>query len=108
MCRADGVVSGERILVDTGSGSVRFNRVISRARNTEINTSSSRVKMRLRAYPTMSLRLSTGSGGIDVDLPALVLKRDERNLLVGRVGDDSMARVVIDTGSGSIRIAEGS
>ncbi len=105
--RADGVVSGERILVDTGSGSVRFNGDVSRARNIEINTSSGRVEMRLRAYPAMSLKLSTGSGGIDVDLPALVLERDERNLLVGRVGDDPIARVVIDTGSGSIRIAEG-
>ena len=105
--RADEIVSGERVLVDTGSGSVRLNGDVSRARNIQIETSSGRVEMRLRAYPAMSLRLSTGSGGIDVDLPALVLERDERDLLVGRVGDDPITRVVIDTGSGSIRIAEG-
>ena len=106
--RADGVVSGERILIDTGSGRVRLNGDISRARNIEIDTSSGRVEMHLRAYPAMNLRLSTGSGGIEVDLPALVLDRDERDLVVGRVGDDPAARLVIDTGSGSIRISQGS
>jgi hypothetical protein len=64
--RADGVVSGERVLV------------------------------------------STGSGGIDVDLPMLVLDRDERHVVVGRAGGDLVASLVIDTGSGSIRVTEGS
>ncbi len=106
--RAAGIVSGERILVDTGSGSVRVSGDVSRARNIEIDTSSGRVELRLRGYPAMTLRLSTGSGGIDVDLPSFVVERDERDLVVGRVGDDPTARLVIDTGSGGIRIVEGS
>ncbi len=106
--RATDIVSGERVLVDTGSGSVRLAGDVSRARNIEIDTSSGRVELQLRAYPAMSLRLSTGSGGIDVDLPALVVERDERDLVIGRVGDEPTTKVVIDTGSGSIRIAESS
>jgi len=106
--RADGVVSGERVLVSTGSGRVRLNGDVSRARNIERNTSSGRVELRLSDYPAMNLELSTGSGGIDVDLPMLVLDRDERHVVVGRAGGDPVASLVIDTGSGSIRISKGS
>jgi DUF4097 and DUF4098 domain-containing protein YvlB len=97
------ITSGARISADTGSGDVRLEGDLSGARQIEIDTSSGDVELDMSAYPGMTFTIETGSGRIDVDLPDLDTVRSRRSYFSGRVGDGA-ADVVIDTGSGSVRI----
>ncbi len=97
------IVSGAHISADTGSGDVRFEGDLSGVRQIEIDTSSGDVVLDMSAYPGMTITIETGSGSIDVDLPDLQTLRSRRSFFRGTVGDGS-ADVVIDTGSGSVRI----
>ena len=94
---------GATLLADTGSGDVRFSGDMSGVRQIEIDTSSGDVELDMSAFPGMRITIETGSGGISVDLPGLNTVRSRRNSFRGEVGDGS-AEVVIDTGSGSVRI----
>lgn len=95
-------VTGD-VTADTGSGDIRFEGDLSGVRQIEIDTSSGDVVLDMSAYPGMTITIETGSGSIDVDLPDLQTQRSRRNYFRGTVGDGS-ADVVIDTGSGSVRI----
>lgn len=97
------IVSGASISADTGSGDVSLAGDLSGARQIEIDTSSGDVDLDLTAYPGMSISIETGSGSISVDLPDLETIRSRRNYFRGTVGDAS-ADLVIDTGSGSVRV----
>ena len=48
------------------------------------------------------IRIDTGSGGIDTDIPIQV-NRTERNFLSGSIGDGK-GEIIIDTGSGGVRL----
>ncbi len=52
------------------------------------------------------VQIETGSGEIDLDFP-VTMRRWERDQVVGTIGDGS-GRLVIDTGSGSVRLRKGS
>lgn len=97
------ITSGASISADTGSGDVRFEGDLSGARQIEIDTSSGDVVLDMSAYPGMTITIETGSGSISVDLPGLQTERSRRSYFRGTVGDGS-AEVIIDTGSGSVRI----
>jgi len=97
------ITSGASISADTGSGGIRFEGDLSGVRQINIDTSSGDVVLEMSAYPGMSLSIETGSGSIDVDLPGLTTERSRRSYFRGTVGDGS-ADVVIETGSGSVRI----
>ncbi len=60
--------------------------------------------MRLVVPPTQGaeLEIDTGSGGIDVDLPAENVQV-RRSHYEGRIGD-GRGRIRIDTGSGGVRV----
>ncbi len=116
-------VSASTLTVDTGSGGVDVD--AASARDIVIDTGSGRVTLTLRANPrsvridtgsggvTMTvpstfgaqLEVETGSGGIEVDFP-VEMQRWERRHLRGTIGDGA-ARVLIDTGSGGVRIVKG-
>jgi hypothetical protein len=128
MLRVDtgsGRVTGSRISVtsldiDTGSGSVEI--AAAMARDVRVDTGSGGVDLELTADPgdvlidtgsgsvTLTvpgdfgaeLEIETGSGSIDLDFPVTV-NRVERNAVRGTVGDGG-GHVVIDTGSGGVRI----
>lgn len=97
------ITAGASISADTGSGSVRFEGDLSGVRQINIDTSSGDVVLEMSAYPGMSFSIETGSGSIDLDLPGVTVERSRRSYFRGTVGDGS-ADVVIETGSGSVRI----
>jgi hypothetical protein len=89
------------VMLDTGSGSVTaeltgpIDRLL-------VDTGSGSVTLRLPEDLSAELEIETGSGGIEVDFPVLTTRR-ARDELRGRIGDGD-GRIVIDTGSGSVRI----
>lgn len=97
-------VAVERVLVDTGSGSVDL-AFSDSPRDIEIDTGSGGVTLTLPAAFTATVELETGSGGIDLDFPVQV-QRWERDAIRGTIGDGS-GRLVVETGSGGIRIRKG-
>lgn len=117
-------VTADRLEFDAGSGSARFERV--RARTVRLDTGSGSVDVELlddvdelradtgsggvtlRVPATLgaALDVDTGSGSIQVDGPVTDVTRRERDHLTGRLGD-GRGRVVIDTGSGGVRLLRG-
>lgn len=91
------------INLDTGSGSITLV-ATENARDIRIDTGSGSVTVGLPASFGAEVEIETGSGGIDLDLP-LTVRRWSRDHVTGTLGDGS-GRLVIDTGSGSIRIRE--
>lgn len=97
------LVSGASVSADSGSGDISLAGDLSGARQINIDTSSGDVELDLTAYPGLSISIETGSGSISVDLPDLDTIRNRRNYFRGTVGDGS-ADLIIDTGSGSVRV----
>ena len=98
--RVDGAAARE-IDIDTGSGSVSLD-LVSQISAARIDTGSGRVTLTVPADFGAQLDLSTGSGGITTDMPVEVRQRN-RGALRGVLGDGA-ASIVIDTGSGGIRV----
>lgn len=117
-------VQARELVIDTGSGSVRASEI--RAESAEIDTGSGSVTLDLAgmgpgrylvdtgsggvtlAMPrdaSARIRASTGSGGIHVEIPAAQLFKVSRREVSLQLGD-GRAEVVIDTGSGGVRIRE--
>lgn len=94
-------VSAEDVLVDTGSGSVALG-LDRDADHVRIDTGSGGVTLTLPEGFGAMLEVDTGSGGIDVDFP-VEARRASRSHLTGRIGD-GRGQVMIDTGSGGVRI----
>lgn len=94
-------VGSADVYVDTGSGSVEvgLTRDIDRL---EVDTGSGGVTIRMPEDAGATVEVETGSGGIDVDLP-LQIRSVRRDYLRGEIGDGE-GRIVVDTGSGSIRL----
>jgi hypothetical protein len=97
-------VSAPDVTLDTGSGSVEVS-LMEAVENLEIDTGSGRVTVRLPAGLNAEIEVDTGSGGIDVDFPVDV-RTMRRNYFRGVAGNGS-GRIVIDTGSGGIRLIGG-
>jgi DUF4097 and DUF4098 domain-containing protein YvlB len=102
--RADGV-SAQRVQLDTGSGSIDFE-LLNNADVIEIDTGSGGVTLTVPDAFGAEVDLETGSGGIELDMP-VTMRRFERDHVRGTIGD-GRGRLMIDTGSGSIRIRRGS
>lgn len=94
-------VSVDEIGIDIASGAVDLE-LTSDFRSIDIDTSSGRVTLRLPNGVGADLDLETRSGGIDIDIPAEV-RESSRRRFRGRIGDGA-GEVVIETGSGGIRI----
>lgn len=95
--------AGARVIADTGSGSVRIEGDLSRAREVRVDTGSGSVRIELTEAFPMTLDLSSGSGGVDVDLPDLRVTESGRNSFRGEVSGGG-TEVVVSTGSGSVRV----
>lgn len=115
-----GEVEAGDVNLETGSGGIRLDKV--RARTLKLDAGSGSVDLELagdvddarietgsggitlRVPPTLgaTLDVETGSGGVQTDVPVQVTK-SERGHLTGRVGD-GRGRIVIEAGSGGVRI----
>ncbi len=99
-----GAVTARDILVDTGSGRVELS-LAADAERVRIDTGSGGVALSIPRDFGAELEIDTGSGGIDVDVP-VTARRASRSHFTGTVGD-GRGTVVIDTGSGGVRIRGG-
>jgi hypothetical protein len=101
-------VTADRASIATGSGSVLFELTGMGSGSFEIGTGSGSVTLRVPSDASMDVHAETGSGGIDLDMTAeMEMTRRERDEVEFTVGGGA-ARVRIGTGSGGIRIAQGS
>lgn len=94
-------VRARTVRVDAGSGSVDVG-LLDGVEDVRVESGSGAVTLRVPADFGATLDVETGSGGIDSELPITVTRR-ERDHLSGRIGD-GRGRIVIDTGSGSVRL----
>ncbi len=91
-------------LIDTGSGAVHLALVRMGDGRFEIDTGSGGIVMLVPADLSARFDIDIGSGGIDVDVPiskTLHKSRGEMRFIAG----DGDANVILDTGSGSVRVA---
>jgi DUF4097 and DUF4098 domain-containing protein YvlB len=96
-------VEADRVRVDTGSGGV----MVGLTRDVEslrVDTGSGAVTLRVPDGFSAELEVDTGSGGIDSEVPLTLIHKDHGELRA-RIGD-GRGRVVIDTGSGGVRIVK--
>ena len=93
--------SAPEIRLDTGSGSVTAE-LLSDVDDLEIDTGSGSVTLMLAEGVGAAVELDSGSGGLDVDFPISITHR-ARQELEGEIGDGN-GRIVVDTGSGRIRL----
>jgi hypothetical protein len=94
-------VSAPSVVVDTGSGSVEIE-LLEDVDRLEVDTGSGSVTVRAPDDLGATVEIDTGSGGIDLDFP-LEVRSVRRDRVQGRLGD-GQGTILIDTGSGSIRI----
>lgn len=95
-------VNASTVALDTGSGSVRL-ALLSDIEDLSIDTGSGDVTIFVPPSFGAELEAETGSGGIDTEVP-IRLRRHSRDSLRGTLGD-GRGRMVVETGSGSIRLA---
>lgn len=93
--------SAREVRLDTGSGSVEAE-LSGAIDELLVDTGSGSVTVRLPERLSAMVEIETGSGGIDVDFPISITRR-ARDELRGQIGDGA-GRIVIDTGSGSVRL----
>ena len=94
-------VDAPDIMVDTGSGSVEVD-LAADVERLEVDTGSGGVTLRVPGDLGARLEVDTGSGAIDVEVPIDESTR-RRSYLRGIIGD-GRGSIVVDTGSGSIRV----
>ncbi len=94
-------IAAPDVLVDTGSGAVDVH-LISNVERLEVDTGSGGVTLRLPAEVDAEFEADSGSGGVDIDFPIQV-RSQRRNYLSGVLGA-GRGRIVVDTGSGRIRL----
>jgi DUF4097 and DUF4098 domain-containing protein YvlB len=96
--------SATDILLDTGSGGVDLE-LMNDAERVVIDTGSGGVTVTVPSSFGADVEIDTGSGGIEIEFP-LQIRKWERTYVAGTIGD-GQGTMVIDTGSGSVRIRRG-
>lgn len=91
----------DSLALDTGSGDVVM-RIGNNPRLFTVDTGSGNVTLTAPANFGAILDIDTGSGGVTSDFPIQITNKS-RDQLRGRIGNGS-GRVIVDTGSGSVRI----
>jgi DUF4097 and DUF4098 domain-containing protein YvlB len=96
-----GMVAARDVLVDTGSGRVAID-LTGDIESLRVDTGSGGVTVRMPDDVGAEVSVDTGSGGIRSDLP-IAVSRHGRDSLRGRIGD-GRGHIVIETGSGGVRL----
>lgn len=94
-------IAARELLTDTGSGSIRLD-LTSDVESLEADTGSGSVTLTVPEDFGAMVRIESGSGDYEIDLPMQV-RRSEDSELSGQIGDGE-GRLRIDTGSGSVRL----
>jgi hypothetical protein len=94
-------VRSRDVLVDTGSGSVTLT-VLTDVESLNIDTGSGSVTLTLPPTVGATVDIETGSGDIDLGFPVEATRLGHSHLQ-GKIGD-GQGRIVIETGSGSVRL----
>jgi len=97
-------VEADDMLIDTGSGGVTVELVKMGTGRFVFDTGSGGVRLRLPKNVSAEIEADSGSGGVHVDLDGVEFARKKRDYVRCTVGDGD-ARILIDTGSGSIRVS---
>jgi len=97
-------VSARDVMLDTGSGSVELE-LTENAEDIEIDTGSGGVVVTVPESFGATVDIDTGSGGIELEMP-ITMRRWQRDHVQGTIGNGG-GRMLIDTGSGSVRILSG-
>ena len=87
--------------MDTGSGRVVVD-LMDDVDELIVDTGSGSVTLRIPEGLGAEIEVDTGSGGIDVDIP-LEVREFKRDYVRGILGD-GRGRIMIDTGSGGVRL----
>lgn len=96
-------VETDAAIIDTGSGSVVLQLDRMGSGKYHIDTGSGSITLDLPDQPSAHITADTGSGRVSHDLQQARIKVQERDELVLTVGEGE-ARIVLDAGSGSIKI----
>ncbi len=96
-------IASASVLVDTGSGSVELE-LLEDVDELEVDTGSGGVTLRVPPDLGAQIEVDTGSGGIDLDVP-VEIQTARRTYLRGIIGDGE-GSIIIDTGSGGVRITQ--
>ncbi len=96
-------VRADAVLIDTGSGSVELHLDRMGPGRFLIDTGSGGIEMRLPDDASADVSCDTGSGRIVVDIPGVDVDTRDKDEVRFRVGGGE-ARVVLDTGSGGIKV----
>lgn len=94
-------VQAKRITLDSGSGSVELD-LRADVESLRVDSGSGGVTLGIPESLGAQISIDTGSGGIDSDIPIQV-KKSERGYLSGSIGDGK-GEIVIETGSGGVRL----
>jgi hypothetical protein len=94
-------VSTRDLKLDSGSGTVDLD-LATDVDDVRIDSGSGSVTLHVPSTLGASVDIDTGSGGIETDVPIQVTRK-ERDHLTGSIGDGK-GRIVIDGGSGAVRI----
>ncbi|HEU4557967.1 MAG TPA: DUF4097 family beta strand repeat-containing protein [Longimicrobium sp.] len=94
-------VDARDVNIDSGSGAVNL-RLAGDAESVRVDTGSGGVVLAVPSQFGAQAEIDTGSGGVHVDVPAEVTRRN-RTHFSGRIGD-GRGRLMIDTGSGGVRV----
>ncbi|UCG85700.1 MAG: DUF4097 family beta strand repeat protein [Gemmatimonadota bacterium] len=97
-------VAATDIRLDTGSGSVELE-VLNDPDHIEIDTGSGGVTLTVPSSYGARVEIDTGSGGIEMEMP-ITMRRWQRDHVNGTIGD-GRGTLLIDTGSGSVRVLQG-
>jgi lia operon protein LiaG len=97
-------IAASDIRLDTGSGSVDLD-VLNDPDLIEIDTGSGGVTLTVPESYGARVEIDTGSGGIEMEMP-ITMRRWRRDHVNGTIGDGT-GTLIIDTGSGSVRVLQG-
>jgi DUF4097 and DUF4098 domain-containing protein YvlB len=98
-----GRIGADDVTIDTGSGGVELDLDRMGGGQFRIDTGSGGIRLAVPRNASIAVQAETGSGGIDVDLEGVAVERRDRDSAKFKLGDGA-ARVILDTGSGGIRV----
>ena len=87
----------------TSNGSISFSGEMTPGGDNQMKTSNGSVRVKLQGTPGLKIDATTSNGSINNSLPDMVASIQEKNHLVGTVGDGE-AQLAIQTSNGSVSI----